>query len=75
MHRIDHKEDQYDRYYRTGHFQCSFGKLTKGINSVFAQEGYTVVLCESQGELEKELKLLGILEEKQIEGLLLPELM
>lgn len=47
-----------------------FGKLTKGINSVFAQEGYTVVLCESQGELEKELKLLGILEEKQIEGLL-----
>ena len=47
-----------------------FGKLTNGINSVFAQEGYTVVLCESQGELEKELKLLGILEEKQIEGLL-----
>ena len=47
-----------------------FGKLTKGINSVFAKEGYTVVLCESQGEIEKELKLLGILEEKQIEGLL-----
>ena len=23
-----------------------FGKLTKGINSVFAQEGYTVVLCD-----------------------------
>ena len=47
-----------------------FGKLTKGINSVFAKEGYTVVLCESQGEIEKELKLLGILEDKQIEGLL-----
>ena len=47
-----------------------FGKLTKGMNSIFAKQGYTVVLCESQGKLEKELQLLGILEEKQIEGLL-----
>lgn len=47
-----------------------FGKLTKGINSVFAEQGYTVVLCESQGDPEKERKLLEILEEKQIEGLL-----
>ena len=47
-----------------------FGKLTKGMNSIFAKQGYTVVLCESQGRLERELQLLGILEEKQIEGLL-----
>lgn len=47
-----------------------FGKLTKGINSIFARQGYTVILCESQGRLEKEIQLLEILEEKQIEGLL-----
>lgn len=47
-----------------------FGKLTKGINSICAKRGYTVVVCESQGELEKELHLLDIMEDKQIEGLL-----
>ena len=47
-----------------------FGKLTKGINHIFAKQGYTVILCESQGQLENELKLLDVLEEKQIEGLL-----
>ncbi len=47
-----------------------FGKLTKGINHIFAKQGYTVILCESQGRLENELKLLDVLEEKQIEGLL-----
>ncbi len=47
-----------------------FGKLTKGINSVCAGKGYTVVVCESQGELNKELQLLDIMEDKQIEGLL-----
>ena len=47
-----------------------FGKLTKGINSIFAKLGYTVVLCESQGRLEEEIKLLELQEEKQVEGLL-----
>ena len=47
-----------------------FGKLTKGINSIFSKLGYTVVLCESQGRLEEEIKLLELQEEKQVEGLL-----
>lgn len=47
-----------------------FGKLTKGINSVCAKKDYTAVVCESQGELKKELRLLDIMEDKQIEGLL-----
>ena len=34
-----------------------FGKLTKGINHIFAKQGYTVILCESQGQLENELKM------------------
>lgn len=47
-----------------------FGMLTKGINSVCTRMGYTIMLCESQGDLKKELHLLDIMEDKQIEGLL-----
>ncbi|MDO4273874.1 MAG: LacI family DNA-binding transcriptional regulator [Eubacteriales bacterium] len=47
-----------------------FGKLTKGINSICSRKGYTMMVCESQGELDKELRLLEIMEDKQIEGLL-----
>lgn len=47
-----------------------FGKLTKGINSICSRKGYSMMVCESQGELDKELRLLEIMEDKQIEGLL-----
>lgn len=47
-----------------------FGTLTKGINSVCAEKGYAIMVCESRGEPEKEKALLDILEERQIDGLL-----
>lgn len=47
-----------------------FGALTKGINSVCSREGYTIMVCESGGELERELNLLDILEDRQIDGVL-----
>lgn len=47
-----------------------FGALTKGINSVCAKKGYSLMVCESGGELEKELKLLDVLDDKQTDGVL-----
>ena len=47
-----------------------FGALTKGINSVCSRKGYTIMVCESGGELVRELSLLHILEERQIDGVL-----
>lgn len=47
-----------------------FGAMTKGINRVCEEKGYTIMICESGGELERELKLLQLMEERQIEGVL-----
>ncbi len=47
-----------------------FGALTKGINSACSKKGYTIMVCESGGEFERELRLLNILEERQIDGVL-----
>ena len=47
-----------------------FGKLVKGINSICAKKGYTIMVCESQGELKNEIHLLDVMEDKKIEGLL-----
>ena len=47
-----------------------FGVLTKGINSVCQDRGYTVVICESDGKRKKELALLEKLAEQRIDGLL-----
>jgi LacI family transcriptional regulator len=47
-----------------------FGALTKGINNVCHQQEYTLMVCESGGNLEKELELLEILGERKIDGVL-----
>lgn len=47
-----------------------FGALTKGINDLCSKKGYTIMVCESGGKLETELKLLGILEDRHIDGVL-----
>lgn len=47
-----------------------FGALTKGINSACSKQGYTIMVCESGGEIEREKKLLDILEDRQIDGVL-----
>lgn len=47
-----------------------FGALTKGINSYCQKKDYTVLVCESGGEKEKEIKLLKRLADKKIDGVL-----
>ncbi len=47
-----------------------FGALLKGINNACSDKEYTIMVCESGGKRESELKLLEILEERQIDGVL-----
>ncbi|WP_068783492.1 LacI family DNA-binding transcriptional regulator [Paenibacillus phocaensis] len=47
-----------------------FGSLTKGINSICQKMGYTLVVCESGGNQEKEIELLEVLSDKKIDGVL-----
>lgn len=47
-----------------------FGAITKGINSICSTEGYTLMVCESGGEKEREINLLNTLEERQIDGVI-----
>lgn len=47
-----------------------FGAITKGINSICTGEGYTLMVCESGGEQEREINLLNTLEERQIDGVI-----
>ena len=47
-----------------------FGALTKGIESVCQQWDYTLIVCESGGTFENEVKLLRALSNRQIDGLL-----
>lgn len=47
-----------------------FGALTKGVNHLCSKKGYTIMMCESGGKLEIELKLLDVLEDRHIDGVL-----
>lgn len=47
-----------------------FGSLTKGVNHYCQRKGYTVLVCESGGEKEKEIELLEKLADKKIDGVL-----
>lgn len=47
-----------------------FGAITKGINSICSKAGYTLMVCESGGESAREKKLLNILEDRQIDGVI-----
>jgi len=47
-----------------------FGILTKGIESVCRQRDYTLIVCESGGYIENEIKLLRTMSNRNIDGLL-----
>lgn len=47
-----------------------FGSLTKGADRVCRKKGYTIMICESGGKLERELELFQLMEDRQIEGVL-----
>ena len=46
------------------------GALTKGIESICRQRDYTLIVCESGGITENEIKLLRAMSNRQIDGLL-----
>jgi LacI family transcriptional regulator len=47
-----------------------FGALTKGIESVCRQRDYTLIVCESGGNTENEIKLIRTMSNRNIDGLL-----
>jgi LacI family transcriptional regulator len=47
-----------------------FGALTKGIESVCRQRDYTLIVCESGGNTEDEIKLIRTMSNRNIDGLL-----
>jgi LacI family transcriptional regulator len=47
-----------------------FGALIKGINSVCSKKGYTLMVTESGGDINNEIKLLDVLADKKIDGIL-----
>lgn len=47
-----------------------FSTLTKGIESICRQKNYTLIVSESGGNTKNEIKLLGAMNNRQIDGLL-----
>ena len=48
-----------------------FGRILQGINSVVTPLGYNTVICETNGELDKEIHFLNVLKNKQVEGIIM----
>jgi len=48
-----------------------FGRILQGINSVLTPLGYNTVICETNGELDKEIHFLDVLKNKQVEGIIM----
>ena len=48
-----------------------FGRILQGINSVVTPLGYNTVICETNGELDKEIHFLDVLKNKQVEGIIM----
>jgi LacI family transcriptional regulator len=47
-----------------------FGSFTKGIESICRQKNYTLIVSESGGDTDNEIKLLRAMSNRQIDGLL-----
>ena len=47
-----------------------FSRLLKGANSILAQYGYNIIVCDSGGDIEKELHLINVLYAKGVEGII-----
>ncbi|WP_332631825.1 LacI family DNA-binding transcriptional regulator [Halalkalibacter flavus] len=48
-----------------------FAELAKGVEEVAKKKGYTVILCNSNGDLQSELDHLQVLEQKYVDGIIL----
>lgn len=47
-----------------------FSRLLKGANSILVQYGYNIIVCDSEGDLERELHLINVLYAKGVEGII-----
>ena len=47
-----------------------FADLARGIEDISFEHGYNLILCNSDGDLEKELLYTDVLTEKQVDGIL-----
>jgi LacI family transcriptional regulator len=47
-----------------------FAEVARGIEDTSFERGYSVILCNSDGDLEKELLYTNVLAEKQVDGIL-----
>lgn len=48
-----------------------FGRILQGINSVVTPLGYNIIICETNGEPEKEIHFMNVLKDKQVEGIIM----
>ena len=47
-----------------------FAEVARGIEDTGFEQGYSVILCNSDGNLEKELLYTNVLNEKQVDGII-----
>jgi len=47
-----------------------FAEVTRGVEDTSFEQGYNVILCNSDGDLEKELVYANVLAEKRVDGIL-----
>jgi LacI family transcriptional regulator len=47
-----------------------FAEVARGVEDTSFEEGYSVILCNSDGDLDKELFYTDVLTEKQVDGIL-----
>ena len=48
-----------------------FGRIMQGINNVVTSLGYNLIICETNGNLEKEIHFLNVLKDKQVDGVIM----
>jgi len=47
-----------------------FAEVARGIEDTGFEQGYSVILCNSDGDLQKELQYTNVLNEKQVDGII-----
>lgn len=48
-----------------------FGRILRGINSIASSKGYSTIICDTEGDIEKELHYFNLLKEKQVDGVIM----
>lgn len=48
-----------------------FGRILRGIDSVVAPRGYSIIVCDTAGDIEKELHYFGLLKQRRVDGIIM----